>query len=83
MRTYDFRLVVAATALTGAVGLTAAHADAGDTVAVLVLKEHGLGSAARAQPSVEKLVSIAASQMCVTALFDGTRITKIDERRAA
>ncbi len=61
MRKYDFRFLVAA-AITGAVGLTASHAGAGDTVGVLVLKEHGVGSAAQAQPYLDKFVSMAASQ---------------------
>lgn len=37
-------------------------AHAGDAVGVLVLKEHGVGSAAQAQPYVDKLVAIAARQ---------------------
>jgi hypothetical protein len=34
--------------------------DAGDTVHVLILKEHGIGSSASAQPYVDKLVDVAA-----------------------
>lgn len=37
-----------------------AHAD--DSVGILVLKEHGVGTAAQAQPYVDKLVAIAAKQ---------------------
>lgn len=37
-----------------------AHAD--DSVGILVLKEHGVGTAAQAQPYVDKLVTIAAKQ---------------------
>jgi hypothetical protein len=62
VRKYDFRFLAAATAITGALGLTATHAGAGDTVGVLVLKEHGVGSAAQAQPYVEKFVGMAAKQ---------------------
>ncbi len=62
MRKYDFRFLVAAAAITGAMGLTATHADAGGPVNVIVLKEHGVGSAAQAQPYVEKFVAMAAKQ---------------------
>ena len=63
MRSYDIRFLAAATAVTGALGLTAMPAGAGDgTVHVLVLKEHGVGSAAQAQPYVEKFVTMAAKQ---------------------
>lgn len=62
MRKYDFRFLAAATAVIGAFGLTASQAGAGDTVGVLVLKEHGVGSAAQAQPYVEKFVAMAATQ---------------------
>lgn len=62
MRKNDFRFLVAATAITGAFGLTASHAGAADTVGVLVLKEHGVGSAAQAQPYIEKFVAMAATQ---------------------
>ncbi len=62
VRMYDFRFLVAATAITGAVGLTATHAGAGDSVNVLVLKEHGVGSAAQAQPYVDKFIAMAAKQ---------------------
>lgn len=62
MRKYDFRFLAAAAAITGTLGLTATQAGAGDTVGVLVLKEHGVGSAAQAQPYVEKFVTMAAKQ---------------------
>ena len=62
MRKYDFRFLAAAAAITGATSLTATHADAGGPVNVLVLKEHGVGSAAQAQPYVEKFVAMAAKQ---------------------
>jgi len=62
VRKYDIRFLAAATAVTGALGLTASQAGAGDTVGVLVLKEHGVGSAAQAQPYVEKFVTMAAKQ---------------------
>jgi len=62
VRKYDFRFLAAATALTGALSLTATHAGAADTVGVLVLKEHGVGSAAQAQPYVDKFVAMAAKQ---------------------
>jgi hypothetical protein len=38
-----------------------AHAEGGD-VGVLVLKEHGVGSAAQAQPYLDKFVAVAAKQ---------------------
>lgn len=56
-------------ALAGALGLGAfaaasmllsTPADAGETVNLLVLREHGVGSAAQAQPYVDKLVAAAA-----------------------
>jgi hypothetical protein len=63
VRTYEIRFLLAATAITGALGLTATHAGAGDgQVGVLVLKEHGVGSAAQAQPYVDKFVTMAAKQ---------------------
>lgn len=63
VRINNFRFLVAATAITGALGLTATHAGAADgTVGVLVLKEHGVGSAAQAQPYVDKFVTMAAKQ---------------------
>ncbi|MBK9258309.1 MAG: hypothetical protein IPM54_00550 [Polyangiaceae bacterium] len=63
MRIHDFRFLAAATAITGVLGLAATQAGAGEgTVGVLVLKEHGVGSAAQAQPYVEKFVAMAAKQ---------------------
>jgi hypothetical protein len=60
---YDFRFLAAATAITGVLGFAATHAGAAEgTVGVLVLKEHGVGSAAQAQPYVDKFVAMAAKQ---------------------
>jgi hypothetical protein len=60
---YDFRFLAAVTAITGTLGLAATHAGAADgQVGVLVLKEHGVGSAAQAQPYVDKFVNMAAKQ---------------------
>jgi hypothetical protein len=55
---------VATTALAGSLALLSVSADAaaGDTVGILVLKEHGVGSAAQAQPYVDKFVASAAKQ---------------------
>lgn len=50
----------ATVAATVAVAPTDAHAD--NDVNVLVLKEHGVGTAAQAQPYVDKLVVMAAKQ---------------------
>lgn len=62
MRTTIFRSLAAAAglAMLGVLGLVAGSAHAGGTVGVLVLKEHGIGSAAQAQPYVDKLVGVAA-----------------------
>ncbi|MFO0757909.1 MAG: hypothetical protein U0359_15540 [Byssovorax sp.] len=38
------------------------RAQAGDSVGVLVLKEHGIGTAAQAQPYLDKFVAVAAKQ---------------------
>lgn len=63
MRMYDFRFLAAACAITGVLGLATTYAGAGEgTVGVLVLKEHGVGSAAQAQPYVDKFVAMAAKQ---------------------
>ena len=63
MRMNDFRFLAAATAIAGVLGLAATDAVAeGGTVGVLVLKEHGVGSAAQAQPYVDKFVAMAAKQ---------------------
>ena len=40
----------------------AVPAIAGDTVKVIVLKEHGVGTAAQAQPFLDKLMGVAAKQ---------------------
>ena len=54
------RLTLCAVGLAGAVGLALPSASAGDAVGILVLKEHGVGSAAQAQPYVDKFVAAAA-----------------------
>lgn len=57
----SLRSLLAPLGLLATVALTgSAHAD--DSVGVLVLKEHGVGTAAQAQPYVDKLVAIAAKQ---------------------
>lgn len=55
------RSVLVSAALVMSAGLSA-PASAGDTVGVLVLREHGVGSAAQAQPFLDKFVSAAAKQ---------------------
>ncbi len=45
-----------------ALGVAAGPARADGAVGLLVLKEHGVGSAAQAQPYVDKLVAVAAKQ---------------------
>jgi hypothetical protein len=46
---------------TAAAGVSlSSDSNAGDTVHVLILKEHGIGSSASAQPYVDKLVDVAA-----------------------
>ncbi|MFT3765995.1 MAG: hypothetical protein QM820_10825 [Minicystis sp.] len=45
-----------------AASIAAPAAVAGDTVNVIVLKEHGVGSAAQAQPFLDKLMGVAAKQ---------------------
>lgn len=63
MRTSAIRSLVATAAIAGTFAFVAADASAeGGTVGVLVLKEHGVGSAAQAQPYVNKLVSNLAKQ---------------------
>lgn len=47
-------------ALAAALALVSSPSSAGDTVNVLVLKEHGVGTAAQAQPYVDKLMAAAA-----------------------
>lgn len=56
------RSLLAPFALISAALFAPITAHAGDTVGVLVLKEHGVGSAAQAQPYVDKLVAVAAKQ---------------------
>ncbi len=51
-------ILFASTVAATAVG----HASAGDNVNVLVLKENGIGSAAQAQPHVDKLIQVAAEK---------------------
>ena len=63
MRTSVFRSLVATAAIAGSFAFVSADASAeGGTVGILVLKEHGVGSAAQAQPYVDKLVATAAKQ---------------------
>jgi hypothetical protein len=65
VRTTVFRSLVATTALASSFAFSSAFcadAAAGDSVGVLVLKEHGVGSAAQAQPYVDKFVALAAKQ---------------------
>lgn len=52
----------AAAALLAALALTPLAADAGDSVNILILKEHGVGSASAAQEYVDKLVARVAKQ---------------------
>jgi len=49
-------------ALIAALALTPLAADAGDSVNILILKEHGVGSASSAQEYVDKLVARVAKQ---------------------
>ena len=53
--------ILAALGLATSLGI-AAESDAGSTVNILVLNENGLGTAAQAQPYIDKLVEIAAQQ---------------------
>jgi len=62
VRTSVFRSLVTTAALAGSFAFLCADAAAGDSVGVLVLKEHGVGSAAQAQPYVDKFVAFAAKQ---------------------
>jgi hypothetical protein len=52
----------AAAALIAALALTPVAASAGDSVNILILKEHGVGSASTAQEYVDKLVARVAKQ---------------------
>jgi len=56
------RVGLLAAGLVALVGLVPSNAKADDTVGILVLKEHGVGSAAQAQPYVDKFIAIAAKQ---------------------
>jgi hypothetical protein len=58
---------VAAAALLASLALTPLAADAGDAVNILILKEHGVGSASSAQEYVDKLVARVAKQNSWTA----------------
>ena len=59
----SLRSLLAPLALLAASLFTPGSAGAADgDVGILVLKEHGVGSAAQAQPYVDKLVAIAAKQ---------------------
>jgi hypothetical protein len=51
----------AAAGFCGALSLVPGSAQADGTVGILVLKEHGIGSAAQAQPYVDKLVNVTAT----------------------
>jgi hypothetical protein len=53
---------VAVAAFMGTLALTPIAADAGDGVNILILKEHGVGSAATAQEYVDQLVAHVAKQ---------------------
>ncbi len=53
---------VAAATLLAALALTPLAADAGESVNILILKEHGVGSASSAQGYVDKLVAHVARQ---------------------
>ena len=66
-----------------ALGLTLAvttQSDAGDEINILVLNENGLGSAAQAQPYIDKLVDIAAEKNG-WASADGKWITSRDRAK--
>ncbi len=60
MRSSPFRRALCLAAAVPCFALAAGPAQAGDTVHVLVIKEQGVGSAAQAQPYVDKLVAAAA-----------------------
>jgi hypothetical protein len=53
---------VASAALLAVLSLTPLAADAGDSVNILILKEHGVGSASTAQEYVDRLVAHVAKQ---------------------
>ena len=56
------RVGLLSTGLVALGGLVPSSAVAGGTVGILVLKEHGVGSAAQAQPYVDKFIATAAKQ---------------------
>jgi hypothetical protein len=56
------RLGLLSTGFVALAGLVPSSAVAGGTVGILVLKEHGVGSAAQAQPYVDKFIAVAAKQ---------------------
>jgi hypothetical protein len=58
----SIRHLAAAASLLATLALAPATADAGDSVNILILKEHGVGSAASAQTYVDKLVAHVASE---------------------
>lgn len=57
---FPLRPTLCGLGLAAAFGLRVPSAAAGDAVGILVLKEHGVGSAAQAQPYVDKFVNAAA-----------------------
>lgn len=63
MRTSGFEFASLTTAFVALLGLTPAGAHPEDaTVGILVLKEHGVGSPALAQPYLDRFITIAAEQ---------------------
>ena len=56
------RTILVSAGLAALAALVPVAAMGGDNVGVVVLKEHGVGSAAQAQPYVDKFVAIAAKQ---------------------
>jgi hypothetical protein len=55
--------LAAALVLTTSLGLAQGHASAAEPVKVLVVKEHGVGSAAQAQPLLDKFLGFAAKKL--------------------
>ena len=62
MRTTVIRSLLATAVIASASGFLCADAAAEAPIGVLVLREHGVGSAAQAQPYVDKFVNVAAKQ---------------------
>lgn len=56
------RSALVSAGLVAATALTAGAALAGSPVSIIVLKEHGVGTAAAAQPYLDKFIAIAAQQ---------------------